>query len=181
MTFRSKRRRGGFRRPRVPLRWTAQHDILVLTTGTLDSGVLVAPTDYEFSTTLEPSGAVIKRIRGWIDVGFSGTVTPATARICFGILRMDADTGTVFGATGDPRIAAQLIAEDWLWTKGMFLSTIAAQATNGWNAFEVDVQAQRRLKDDDIRFVAAVDPFTGGGTVNVNVYARALLAMKASG
>lgn len=173
---------GHRRRIRVPLRWTAQAQTITLGTAAIGSAALIIPADYQLSTTLEPSGAVLKRIRMSYIIQCTTVTTTIPATITCGILVQDTNSPAFAqGGYGDPRVAAQLIEQDWLWVRVHSAPDNAnADSFTQAQSFIVDVKAQRRLKDHSVFFVMATDTAVGL-SANLILKARVLVALKSSG
>lgn len=177
-------RRGAFRRSgkQFPLRWTAETNNMTVLHGALTRQDLVLPSDYEFSTTLEPSGAVLKRVRMHYVLFFPAASTTLGATCTVGVVCEDNDDpAPVFGGFDDPRAAAQLIEQDWLYVR---VHAVAHDATAASQyqafSFEVDIKAQRKLKDQRVSVILSVDTDASSSVLMV-WKARALLQIKPSG
>jgi len=166
-------------RARVPLRWTATNFSVALSTpaaAAIASQVLVQETDYEFASTLEPSGAVLQRIRGSFTATPSGALAGAVL-LALGIVVLKRDESPPVAALLNPTSTTSLTDDDWLFLKSW---TWDVPIGNAPVCFDIDVKAKRRLKDHRVYIVLGC---SGAATAvwTVQGLARALLAMKSSG
>lgn len=173
--FRPRIFRPRMKRPRSARRWTAQvGDGLTLSTTALGTSTLVAVSDYQGNTNLEPEGPTLVRIRGYITV----TATVATAfSYWMGLWVGDVDSGAGLAAHGDPGTVQNLIDDDWLWwTSGRAEARTLLTAPYYVDRYEVDIKSKRRLKDQQVilSWVASNAGAAGTqGAVTLNL--RALL------
>jgi len=156
------RRRGAPLRAR---RWTANLNSTNLTVATQTDTELVSIADYLQSSTLEPSGVTLARIRGNISFGLESIA--ADGDIFWGIAVCDEDEGL-----GAVNLASTAIGKDMLaWGSIALSSATAAQVQPV--QIPIDIKAMRKLKRDKV-FCSAI--CTGAGNVIRFVYSlRALL------
>lgn len=169
------RGRGSQRSANRP-RWTA--NLLTGDTtpgGGVDELVLVGPTDYQTSGTLE-SECTVRRIR------ISGFVQQTSTTLASAVVLWVYKTRS--GVTGlDPANVANLQSGDVLWTRVLVLEAgLAASSITAIN-WEADIKANRILEggagtlEEQLRF--GLSNIVGGGTVSWGVSARSLLLLKA--
>jgi len=182
MAFTSRRRISTPRemRPKLPLRWCAATFNQALNVSGAANSVritLLSPTDYQFSTTLEPTGATLICIVGCMNVMSDTAQANMNVRFAWGILCDDVDLGgPTTGGFEDPRIASELINEDWLHVEsGALDSFTGAQHATGPQQNTFKVKAKRRLKDTRVSLIFSCDSATAGTDLYIIGHARLLL------
>lgn len=185
-------RRGGFRSRRQRLfRWTANDfdltknvagadDVFGLADAVLD---LANPLDYQQTSTLEPEGPTLVRIRGQYLLDVSANSAPAAVMnlsVFLGIIVTNSATSPT------PSNVTSQINDDWIWIQRQDLfvnfGTLAANQPfrQEVNTYEIDIKSKRKLKDSSVRIVAdfATAGIGIGDDVDVRVigWARVLLA-----
>jgi len=159
--------------PRVRLgktrrtKWTTNlADRAAIGTAAVTETILVGVTDYAGNTNLEPGQVTYLRSRGFL------TVTPTVitqGTLWWAFVRMPRDASS---ANCDPSAFQDMIDEDILqWGSWHY----AALTSNPQHLhFPVNIKAKRRLKQDEIRFVARCTG-TAGNNVLVTLNVRSLL------
>jgi len=158
--------------PRRLRRWTAQlADQVAIANNAIFSTNIVAVADYALSPNLSPSGATLVRLRGKICLNATTLATVQT--VWLAIVNVDQDIAAVLGGVLDPSVVANLIDEDVLWWETALLSTTFVE--HQMAEIYLDIKAQRKLKDTDVRLVVRGTNGAAGviGSITLNV--RALL------
>lgn len=177
MARRFKGRRGGSRAGRKTRpRWTANLISGDTTAGgAVDELVLVGPTDYQTSGSLEAE-CTVKRIRG--SYAIVNTSTTLAATMILWVYKTRSGVSAL-----DPANVLNLQSGDVLWMKVINLQALAANTTENSIHGEFDIRSNRILEggastlEEQIRF--GLSNIVGGGTISYVVGARSLLALNA--
>lgn len=148
---------------------------------------IVAPSDYDFSGgATEPSGAVLKRIRGSLSLYHTAVANAGEApeSLVVAIIAHDKDEPIVSGGL-DPTLLNVIIDSEVLWLRDYVFGPVTvgtAFQKEAWQHIEIDCKAQRRLKDTAVSLILSVRQAAARADAIVGTFTiRSLLAMKASG
>lgn len=147
MVYRSKFRRGGFRRRQRSTRWTGDQTTAVQTTaaGATGSFNMLVPGDYEVSSTLEEGGrGRLERIIGTLSLSSAGGNSEYS-------MAMFAIDEAAFGVgSNDPAAFASIRNGDVIW---MRVGVSGNRTVDGkYETIEFDIKARRRLEDTGVFF-----------------------------
>jgi len=165
--FGRRRRRGN--RPR----WTADIAALDPAAGALAYQRILSEADFGTSATLE-SECLVHRV-----VLHGGLIATAVgfATVDLGVVKSSGYLTPAFGVALDPGVIANLVDDDWLWTKRVILfRDSTATPTSGENVtlLEADIRVKRKLTSHDELFLV-IRSATGGVDVNSDWALRILL------
>lgn len=170
--------RGRSRRPRLPLRWTANSwaNGQTIQPGQTALLTVVATTDYAQSDTLESDGVTLERIRGSLCVLSNNTTVLAHRDITWGFVRLTAGVSVAAGYCDSNTAAGltDLIKEDLLIAQYRYV-TAATSGTAGIDLnVPFDIKARRRLTNQEILWFVSVANNADDGVI-VKGMCRALL------
>lgn len=151
MAFRSRYRRGGFKRRRQATRWTGDQTTAVQTTaaGANGSFNMLVPSDYEVNTILEEGGkGRLERIIGTLSLSSAGGNSEYS-------VAMYAIDEAAFGVGSyDPSLFNNIRNGDCIW---MRVGVSANRTVDGkYETLAFDIRARRRLEDTGVFFVIKV-------------------------
>jgi len=144
----------------------------------IGSITLLALADYQYATDVEPDsvtfmGAILN-VTYWCDTAQTGPI----AFYC-GVRNVDqAGNYVTVGSVGDPGVQAQLANEDWLWVSHTYLPDyVGVFGSANWNSMvqNVRIKARRKLRGEEIAFVAKSAAAATNTDLTISVQARLLL------
>lgn len=166
--------RGGGRGNRP--RWTALVDTYTLAAAAVDESVVIAPADYQTSTSLE-NDATFVRLRGSLQI--TNTSVTLASTVVMAVMKINAGFGV---GTFDPASQANLQNGEILWTQILqFQPQVAASSESTFHFENIDIKSKRKLSavPEGDRISLVVSNVVGGGTIAVAFVARALMTLKA--
>lgn len=152
MAFRSRGRRGGFkRRRRARTRWTGDQTTAIqnLAAATAAQFIMLTPTDYELNPLLEEGGGGrVERIVGQLALSSAG------GNAGFAVAILAPDQAALFvqtAGTNDPSVFETIRNGDVMWMRVGVSKNRTVDG--GYEVLDFDIRVRRRLEDTGVLFV----------------------------